>query len=303
MVTFAWMSQHTVTWWASLALLAESLAMRPNRLLSQLAVLSLLSVGIAVGMPRASVPLGAVPHPVAPRDTFVSLVAPSQVPGAKALAAADRTGAASRARSMAHSSARSFAPLSAPDTAVTGASVATAVPATVVVVGVTWQQGTGQGVSVQYRSQQKGRWSAWSFIDADPAHGPDPGSAEAKNARAGSDPLVVTNATTVQVRTLGDGAHAPVQPKLMVVDPGASAEPGSGPCAGSASMKLHALHRPFCWERYCTLTPWPVPCCQVTPTTTTVAGTAVATEAPVTAVSGAESGAKERADEWAMARA
>src|SRR5665647_1153008 len=83
----------------------------------------------------------------------------------------------------------------------------------------------------------------------------------------------------------------------------ASAEPGSGPCAGSASMKLHALHRPFCWERYCTLTPWPVPCCQVTPTTTTGTGTAVATEAPVTAVSGAESGAKERADEWAMDRA
>jgi len=207
--------------------------MRPNRLLSQLAVLSLLSVGIAVGMPRASVLPGAASHPVAPRDTFVSLVAPSRVPGAKALAAADRTGAASRARSMAHSSARSSSPLSAPDMAVTGASVATAVPAPVVVVGVTWQQGTGQGVSVQYRSQQKGRWSAWSFVDADPAHGPDPGSAEAKNARAGSDPLVVTNATAVQVRTLGDGAHAPAQPKLMVVDPGASA---ASPSAADPSV-------------------------------------------------------------------
>jgi len=208
--------------------------MRLTRLLSQFVVLSLLSLGIAIGVPRGSVPPGAAPYPVAPRDTFVNLVAPSQVPGARTLAAADRSGAASRAGSMAKSSARSSAPLTAPDMAVTGASEATAVSAPVAVVGVTWQQGTGQGVSVQYRSQQKGRWSAWSFVEADPEHGPDPASAEAKNARAGSDPLVVTNVTAVQVRTLGDGTHAPAQPKLMVVDPGASA--ASRPSAAEPSV-------------------------------------------------------------------
>ena len=208
--------------------------MRLTRLLSQFVVLSLLSLGIAIGVPRGSVPPGAAPYPVAPRDTFVNLVAPSQVPGARTLAAADRSGAASRAGSMAKSSARSSAPLTAPDMAVTGASEATAVSAPVAVVGVTWQQGTGQGVSVQYRSQQKGRWSAWSFVEADPEHGPDPASAEAKNARAGSDPLVVTNVTAVQVRTLGDGTHAPSQPKLMVVDPGASA--ASRPSAAEPSV-------------------------------------------------------------------
>jgi len=40
--------------------------MRLTRLLSQFAVLSLLLVGIAVGMPRSSVPLGPAPHPGGP---------------------------------------------------------------------------------------------------------------------------------------------------------------------------------------------------------------------------------------------
>jgi len=198
--------------------------------LSQIAVLSLLSGAVVVGMPGGSVSLSTTPGQVPPRNMFVDLVAPSRVPGAKALAGADRIGAASRARE----GAAAGAPLTDAEVQVTGASTAATVSAPVVVVGVTWQEGTGQGASVQYRSQQQGRWSAWSFVDADPEHGPDPGTAESKNARGGSDPVVLTDATAVQVRTLGDGTHAPAQPKLMVVDPGAAPTPPSASLASAS---------------------------------------------------------------------
>ncbi|MEO6142645.1 MAG: N-acetylmuramoyl-L-alanine amidase [Dermatophilaceae bacterium] len=204
--------------------------------LSQLAVLGLLSGAVAVGMPSAPVSLSTAPLPVAAHDTVVDLLAPGQVPEAQGLVSADRNGAWSRAREAAISTVVA----TAPTMRVTGATKVTTVTAPVVVVGVTWQEDTGQGASVQYRSQQKGRWSAWNFVDADPEHGPDPGSAEAKSVRAGSDPLVVTDATAVQVRTLGDGTHAPAQPKLMVVDPGASAAP---------SASLASASRPFIYSR------------------------------------------------------
>ena len=204
--------------------------------LSQLAVLGLFSGVVAVGMPSDPVPLSTVPRPVAAHDTVVDLLAPGQVPGAAALVTADRSGAWARVREAAIVTVLP----TAPTVRVTGASTVTTVTAPVVVVGVTWREGTGQGASVQYRSQQKGRWSAWSFVDTDPEHGPDPGSAEAKRLRAGSDPLVVTGATAVQVRTLGDGTRAPAQPQLMVVDPGASAEP---------SANLASASRPFIYSR------------------------------------------------------
>jgi hypothetical protein len=126
---------------------------------------------------------------------------------------------------------------------VTGASGRTAVSSPVAVVGVTWQQGTGEGVSVQYRSQQQGRWGAWSFAEVDP-DGPDRDSAEAKNVRAGSEPEVVIGATAVEVRTLGDHARLPVQPQLMVVDPAAGTTTGP---AGLASQV--AASRPVIYTR------------------------------------------------------
>ena len=242
--------------------------MRLNSVLSQIAVLGLLSGAVAVGMPSAPVSLSTAPRPVAPQDTFANLMGASQVPEAKALGDSDRKGAVAviregdlaRAREAAQTAADATVPMkarglqaaatptastvSATDVTVTGASKVATVSAPVVVVGVTWQEGTGQGASVQYRYQQKGRWSGWAFTAADPEHGPDVGSAEAKNARAGSDALVVTNASAVQVRTLGDGTDAPAQPKLMVVDPGATP---AQPAASLASASRPAIYTRAQW--------------------------------------------------------
>jgi len=242
--------------------------MRLNSVLSQIAVLGLLSGAVAVGMPSAPVSLSTAPRPVAPHDTLTNLMAASRVPEAKALGDSDRKGAvariregaAARDREVAQTAAEATVPMksrsrqvtgaskaatvSSADVTVTGASTVATVSAPVVVLGVTWQEGTGQGASVQYRYQQKGRWTPWTFTVADPEHGPDAGSAEAKNARAGSDPLVVTGATAVQVRTLGDGTDAPAQPKLMVVDPGATP---AQPAASLASASRPAIYTRAQW--------------------------------------------------------
>jgi len=58
--------------------------MRLNSVLSQIAVLGLLSGAVAVGMPSAPVSLSTAPRPVAPHDTFANLIAASKVPEAKA---------------------------------------------------------------------------------------------------------------------------------------------------------------------------------------------------------------------------
>jgi len=205
--------------------------------LAHLAVLSLLTGVVAMGMPGGEISLMTAPRPVPAQNTFVDLVAPTEVPGARSLATADRTGGASRLPGVAPSAVR----FAARQIRVTGASRVTAISAPVVVVGVTWQDGTGQGASTQYRSQQKGLWGAWTFIAADPEHGPDPHSAEAQNTRAGSDALVVTNATAVQVRTLGDGTRSPAQAKLMVVDPGASTP--------APSAALVSASKPYIYTR------------------------------------------------------
>lgn len=177
---------------------------------------------------------------MSPHNTFADLVAPTLVPGVQALAGADRAGAASRA--VAATSSAAWA--AAPSVRVTGASRVATVSAPIVVVGVTWREGTGRATSVQYRARTMGRWSAWSFIDADPEHGPDRASAEAKTARAGSDPLVVADATAVQVRTLGDGTLAPAQPTLMVVDPGTST---AAPPAGLVSASRPVIYTRAQW--------------------------------------------------------
>jgi N-acetylmuramoyl-L-alanine amidase len=196
--------------------------MRLMSSLAPIAIFSLLSGTVAVGTPSHAATPDAAPPPPASHETVVDLTAPSQVPGAMALSGADRTGAAGRTRSAASPRA--------PDVQVTGASQETTVAAPLVVVGVTWRQGTGREATVQYRTREKERWTAWTFLDAELEHSPDLGSAEASKARTGTDALVVTNATAVQVRTLGDEVHAPAQPRLMVVDPGGSARaPSAGP--------------------------------------------------------------------------
>lgn len=105
------------------------------------------------------------------------------------------------------------------------------------VVGVTWPQGAvAEGAEVEIRERTDGRWGAWTELHHDADHAPDAGTDEAARARAGTDPWVST-ADAVQARVV---SPAPLegQPRLDVVDPGASAadEPAAA-AAGSASAQ------------------------------------------------------------------
>ncbi len=67
------------------------------------------------------------------------------------------------------------------------------------VVGVSAPEPLPAGSRVVVRVREASGWGAWTALDLDD-HAPDPGSAEAVTARVGTDPLVTSGATGVQVR-------------------------------------------------------------------------------------------------------
>ena len=70
-------------------------------------------------------------------------------------------------------------------------------------VGVTWAHGVSipeTGLTVKARTRTDGEWTRWTEVPYDPEHGPDPGSAEARHARPGTDPVLVGKVGEVQVR-------------------------------------------------------------------------------------------------------
>ena len=89
------------------------------------------------------------------------------------------------------------------------------VPADLTVMGVTWAAGSAADTVVQYRVRTAAGWQPWTAIDSDGAgeQSGEPG------ARAGSDPVVVTGASHVQVRVLGSAGQKPVDAKLSLIDP------------------------------------------------------------------------------------
>ncbi len=89
-------------------------------------------------------------------------------------------------------------------------------------VGVTWAHGVSipeTGLTVTARTRTDGSWTSWSSVPYDPEHGPDPGSAEARHARPGTDPVLVGKVADVQVRVVSD-LPLPPDMKLAVVAPG-----------------------------------------------------------------------------------
>ena len=65
-------------------------------------------------------------------------------------------------------------------------------------VGVTWAHGAEvptDDITLQVRTRTGDAWSGWMPIGYEPEHGPDPGSAEARHARPGTDALLVASAT------------------------------------------------------------------------------------------------------------
>jgi hypothetical protein len=89
-------------------------------------------------------------------------------------------------------------------------------------LGVTWQHGVDLpegAITVQARTETAGRWSGWSAVEYHDDHGPDAGTAEARDDRPGTEPLFVGHVDRAQVRVASRGA-APADMRLTVIDPG-----------------------------------------------------------------------------------
>jgi hypothetical protein len=89
-------------------------------------------------------------------------------------------------------------------------------------VGVTWAHGVSipeLALHVSARTRTDGRWTRWSDVPYDPDHGPDPGSAEARHARPGTEPVIVGKVGDVQVRVVSQ-RPLPLDMRLAVIAPG-----------------------------------------------------------------------------------
>jgi hypothetical protein len=92
-------------------------------------------------------------------------------------------------------------------------------------VGVTWAHGEDldeSQISLQVRTRTGDEWSDWETLEYHDEHGPDAGSAEAANARPGSEPMFVGDVDDVQVQARTDGATLPDDLSLALVDPGSA---------------------------------------------------------------------------------
>jgi hypothetical protein len=175
----------------------------PRRILTLLLVATLPTT-VALVAPVAG--SSAAPAPVRPATTTVALLPVTQVPDA-----ASSTSTLGRSRVAA-----------GPTTRVVLATKPVAVTAELSVAGVTWSRGSGDAASVEYRTATRGAWGAWRALGSDEEHAPDPGTREARSARDGSDPLVVTGADRLQMRVLTAASSAPLGAELTMVDPGRS---------------------------------------------------------------------------------
>lgn len=90
-------------------------------------------------------------------------------------------------------------------------------------VGVTWKSGTeidDEDIAVSVRSLGNGEWSQWETVEYHDEHGPDPDSPEGRNARPGTEPVIVGDVDSVQVKAVTASGEAPPDMELALIDPG-----------------------------------------------------------------------------------
>jgi N-acetylmuramoyl-L-alanine amidase/FG-GAP-like repeat len=102
-------------------------------------------------------------------------------------------------------------------------------------VAVTWISAESDVVA-WIRSRNAGTWSQWYELPEGDDHAPDPGTAEADDAREGTDPLLVAESDAVQVRVATADGTVPDDLRLDLVDPGESpADETAGVPSGSTA--------------------------------------------------------------------
>ncbi len=121
----------------------------------------------------------------------------------------------------------------------------------VVVAGLTYGTAPAAGTVVQYRTRaagERGAWEDWQGIDSDVvrAQTPQAGDGTPTDALGGSDPIILTGVSAVQVRVLGPAGGTAPQARLALIDPGAAAsDEGIGvavPGAANAAVSMPRIH-------------------------------------------------------------
>ncbi|MGB0099656.1 MAG: FG-GAP-like repeat-containing protein [Nocardioides sp.] len=89
-------------------------------------------------------------------------------------------------------------------------------------VGITWANGeqvAEDDLALSARTRTGDSWSEWVDLEYHDEHGPDPDSAEGRQARPGSEALLVGEVDQVQVRVAAED-ELPTDMRLAVIDPG-----------------------------------------------------------------------------------
>lgn len=100
--------------------------------------------------------------------------------------------------------------------------------------------------SVAVRLHENGAWGAWTTLEIDADHAPDPGSQEAAHAQFGTEPLMTTRADGVQVRIDTPTGTVPAGTGLSLVEsPQVAADSNLVPQAPMATADATAALPPI----------------------------------------------------------
>ncbi|MEZ5186672.1 MAG: hypothetical protein R2720_13080 [Candidatus Nanopelagicales bacterium] len=85
-------------------------------------------------------------------------------------------------------------------------------------VGLSWDSAPPEGSVVKVRVREADGWTSWLPIPFDIDHGPDPGTTEGQQAKAGTDPMLTGRSDAVQVRVQTPDGQAPPNTEVHLVD-------------------------------------------------------------------------------------
>jgi uncharacterized protein with LGFP repeats len=93
-------------------------------------------------------------------------------------------------------------------------------------IGVTWKSGSAEidedKITIQSRTLEGGVWSDWDTLKYHAEEGPDQNTSEGRQARPGTDPLIIGDVDQVQTRVITSAGVNPADLQMAVVDPGKS---------------------------------------------------------------------------------
>ncbi|WP_370615005.1 Ig-like domain repeat protein [Mumia qirimensis] len=117
------------------------------------------------------------------------------------------------------------------------------------VAGVTWDRGSVDGQVVTYvRTREDSGWTDWYRLEDTTDDGPDPGTREAANARAGTAPLIVGSSDAVEVTVATPDGVVPDDVQVDLLDLGTTTTKHVEPlAAASAATPMPTIRSRAAW--------------------------------------------------------